>query len=63
MLIINSDKKNGDDVYIELIAEIAGRYEYRDTQDYKKAIDAMNNAVYEVTYLSDLDAIAKKFAL
>ncbi len=63
MAIINSDKMCGDDVSIEMIAEIADRYEYRDIQDYKSAIDTMNNAVYEVTYLSDLDAIARKFSV
>lgn len=62
MEIINSDKICGDDVSIELIAEIANRYDYHDIQDYKNAIDAMNNAVYEVTYLSDIDAIARKYS-
>ncbi|EOV9576586.1 hypothetical protein ACN5LO_004043 [Cronobacter sakazakii] len=60
--IINSDKMCGDDVTIEMIADIADRYEYADEQDRKNATDAMNNKVYEVTYLSDLDAIARKFA-
>ncbi len=63
MMIINSDKMRGEDVSIEMITEIADRFEYQDIQDYKNAIDAMSNAVYEVTYLSDLDAIAKKFSI
>ena len=62
MMIINSDKMRGEDVSIEMIAEIADRFEYQDDQDYKNAIDSMNNAVYEVTYLSDLEAIANKFS-
>lgn len=60
--IINSDKMRGDDVTIEMIVEIADRYEFADEQDRKSAIDAMNNAVYEETFLSDLDAIARKFS-
>ncbi|TKI02392.1 hypothetical protein [Martelella alba] len=56
--LVNSDMVQGDDVSIELITEIASRYKYRDEQDYKSAIDAMNNAVYETTYLSDLEQIA-----
>lgn len=60
--IVNSDKMRGEDVSIEMIEEIAQRYEYNDAQDYKSAIDAMNNAIFEVTYLSDLDAVARKFS-
>ncbi|AKF89465.1 hypothetical protein E4898_02160 [Salmonella enterica subsp. enterica serovar Anatum] len=60
--IANSDKMRGDDVTIEMIAEIAERYEFADEQNRKAAIDEMNNAVYEVTYLSDLESIAKKWA-
>ncbi|HDT6510520.1 TPA: hypothetical protein QFV83_003908 [Klebsiella aerogenes] len=60
--IVNSDKVSGDDVTIEVITEIADQYEYSDEQDRKSAIDAMNNAVYEETFLSDLDAIARNFS-
>lgn len=63
MMIINSDKMSGEDVSIELLAEIADRYEYPDEQSKKAAVDAMNNAIYEETYLSDLDAIARKFSV
>ncbi|HHS9765165.1 TPA: hypothetical protein ACTW94_000430 [Raoultella ornithinolytica] len=61
--IINSDKLRGDDITIELITQIADRYEYSDEQDRKAAIDAMNNAVYEETFLSDLEAIAIRLAI
>ncbi|EAU0368161.1 TPA: hypothetical protein ACJGT4_003398 [Salmonella enterica subsp. enterica] len=60
--IANSDKMRGDDISIEMIAEIADRYEFSDEQDRKAAIDEMNNAIYEVTYLSNLESIAKKWA-
>ncbi|EBP3998234.1 hypothetical protein S301_05945 [Salmonella enterica subsp. enterica] len=60
--IINSDKICGDDVTIEMICEIAGRYQYPDEMIQKHVIDAMNNAIYQTTYLSDLDAIARKFS-
>ncbi|HBZ6064679.1 TPA: hypothetical protein RG867_000032 [Klebsiella pneumoniae] len=61
--IINSDKLRGDDISIEMITQIADRYEYSDEQDRKAAIDAMNNAVYEETFLSDLEAIAIRLAI
>ncbi|HBU2513782.1 MULTISPECIES: hypothetical protein [Raoultella] len=61
--IINSDKLRGDDISIEMITQIADRYEYSDEQDRKSAIDAMNNAVYEETFLSDLEAIAIRLAI
>ncbi|MBA1485935.1 hypothetical protein G9H14_03695 [Klebsiella pneumoniae] len=61
--IINRDKLRGDDITIELITQIADRYEYSDEQDRKAAIDAMNNAVYEETFLSDLEAIAIRLAI
>lgn len=62
MDIANSDKMSGDDVTIEIIAEIAERYEFDEEQYRKAAIDEMNNAVYDVTYLSNLESIAKKWA-
>ncbi|EAM3588053.1 hypothetical protein CGX53_20715 [Salmonella enterica] len=58
----NADKMSGEDVTAEMIAEIADRYEFSDEQDRKAAIDEMNNAIYEVTYLSNLESIAKKWA-
>lgn len=58
----NADKMSGEDVTTETIAEIADRYEFSDEQDRKAAIDEMNNAIYEVTYLSNLESIAKKWA-
>ena len=61
--IISSDKMRGDDVDIEMVEDIANRYEYCDEQARKGAMDAINNAIYEETYLSDLDAIARRFAL
>ncbi|HBU9773853.1 hypothetical protein ACEPRU_18015 [Raoultella ornithinolytica] len=61
--IINSDKLRGDDITIEMITQIADRYEYSDEQERKAAIDAMNNAVYEETFLSDLEAIAIRLAI
>ncbi|MCI1034059.1 hypothetical protein [Raoultella terrigena] len=60
--IINSDKMRGDDITLEVITEIADRYEYPDQMSREHAIDAMNNAIYVETFLSDLDAIARKFS-
>ncbi|EDV5649296.1 hypothetical protein ZN41_003696 [Salmonella enterica subsp. enterica] len=59
----NADKMSGEDVTAEMIAEIADRYEFSDEQDRKAAIDEMNNAIYEVTYLSNLESIARKWAI
>ncbi|WP_154675943.1 hypothetical protein [Entomohabitans teleogrylli] len=53
----------GNDITIEMISEIADRYEYNDEQDRKNAIDAMNNAIFEETNIADLDAIAQKFSV
>lgn len=61
--IIESDKINGDDVSIEMIAEIVDGYEYLDEMARQHAIDAVNNSVYPVTYLSDLHSVAQKFAV
>lgn len=60
--IINADKMCGDDVTIEMIADIADRYEYSDEMAKQSAIDEMNNAVYQETFLSDLEAIAQKWS-
>ncbi|EEE9965884.1 hypothetical protein DJ253_00875 [Salmonella enterica subsp. enterica serovar Nigeria] len=59
----NADKMSGEDVTAEMIAEIADRYKFSDEQDRKAAIDEMNNAIYEVTYLSNLESIARKWAI
>ncbi|HHS9967632.1 TPA: hypothetical protein ACTW6G_002910 [Raoultella ornithinolytica] len=61
--LINSDKMRGDDITLEMLAEIADRYEYADQMAREHVIDTMNNAIYEETFLSDLDAIARKFSL
>mgnify|MGYP005982800683 CR=1 FL=1 len=61
--IANSDKMCGDDVTIEMIAEIADVYEFSDEQYRKAAIDEMNNSVYEVTYMSNLESIARKWSM
>ncbi|HEE9631286.1 TPA: hypothetical protein R8E83_003567 [Escherichia coli] len=57
--IIESDKMKGEDIDLDLIKNIASRYNFADKQEYMATIDAINNAVHEVTYLSDLDAIAR----
>lgn len=59
--IANSDKMCGDDVTIEMIKEIANRYEFADEQNRKSAIDEMNNSVYSVRYISNLESIAIKW--
>lgn len=51
----------GDDVTIEMIKEIANRYEFADEQNRKSAIDEMNNSIYSVTYISNLESIARKW--
>lgn len=61
--IANSDKMCGDDVTIEMIAEIADVYEFSDEQYRQAAIDEMNNSVYEVTYMSNLESIARKWSM
>ncbi|VVA47935.1 hypothetical protein SERVES_01656 [Serratia ficaria] len=62
MELINSDCQGGDSITIEMIEAIADRFDYRDEQDKKSAIDEMNNAVYEVTHLSDIKQIAKNWS-
>ena len=63
MMIINNDKMNGDEITIDLITEIVDRYEYADSMTREHAIDAINNAIYQETFISDLDAIARKFSV
>ncbi|EPV0698336.1 TPA: hypothetical protein MYK22_001023 [Klebsiella pneumoniae] len=60
--VANSDKVAGDDITDEMLAEIADRYTYSDEQHRKAAIDEMNNAVFPVTYLSNLESIALKWS-
>jgi plasmid maintenance system antidote protein VapI len=61
--IINSDKMRDEEITAEMLGDIANRHEYPDEQFRKAAIDAMNNAICGDTWLSDLDAIARRFAL
>lgn len=63
MMIINNDKMNGEEITIDLITEIVDRYEYADSMTREHAIDALNNAIYQETFISDLDAIARKFSV
>jgi len=63
MTVINSDKMRGDDITIDMVVEIADRYEYADEMARQHAIDAINNAIYEETFLSDLDSVAKKLSV
>lgn len=61
--LINSDCVTGDQLSVDVISDIASRYDYHDEQDKKSAIDEMNNAVYEVTHLSDIEQIAKNWSV
>jgi hypothetical protein len=63
LAMANADKMCGDDVTIEMIVEIADKYEFPDDQCRRAAIDEMNNAVYETTYISNLESIAKKYSI
>lgn len=60
--LVKSDAITGDYVTTDFINDIVSQYSYADEQARKAAIDAVNNAVYEVTYLSDLHQIASKFS-
>ncbi|HHS9647436.1 TPA: hypothetical protein ACTW3N_001588 [Klebsiella oxytoca] len=60
--IINSDKLHRKNITSDLIATIASQYDYACKKDYKSAIEAMQNAVLDETYLSDLSAIAQRFS-
>ncbi|MEL7628715.1 hypothetical protein AAGW04_06880 [Pectobacterium aroidearum] len=60
--LVESDLVSGDDVTIDVIADIVSQYEYSDIQYQKAAVDEINNAVYPQTYLSDLHQIAMKWA-
>ncbi|EBR9318800.1 hypothetical protein CC707_15565 [Salmonella enterica subsp. enterica serovar Panama] len=60
--IINSDKRSGDDIDVDIISNIVDGYEYSDEQYKKAALDEINNAVFADTWLSDLDSIARKWS-
>lgn len=60
--IINSDKLQRESITLDLIVTIADQYDYVCKKDYKAAIEAMQNAVLDETYLSDLAAIAQRFS-
>jgi predicted transcriptional regulator len=62
LAMANADKMCGDDVTIEMIVEIADKYKFSDEQRREEAIKAMKNAVYDTTYLSNLESIAKQWA-
>jgi len=59
---IDSDRVNGDRVTEDVISSVVDKFEYRDEQDKKAAIDAVNNAIYETTWMSDLEQVAKKWS-
>lgn len=61
--IIESDKMSGDDVSLEMIVGIVDGYDYSDEMARQHAIDAVNEAIYPVTYLSDLHSVAQRFAV
>lgn len=61
--IINSDKLQRKSITPDLIERIANQYDYACQKDYKSAIEAMHNAVFDETYLSDLAAVALRFSL
>lgn len=57
-----ADKVSGDDISTDVIERIVDCYEYTDEQERKSAIDAVNNAICETTYLSNLHQIAQNIA-
>lgn len=61
--IINSDKLQRKSITPDLIERIANQYDYACQKDYKSAIEAMQNAVFDETYLSGLAAVALRFSL
>ncbi|PJX56194.1 hypothetical protein CWM63_27340 [Klebsiella sp. F-Nf9] len=61
--IINSDKLQRKSITSDLIERIANQYDYACQKYYKSAIEAMQNAVFDETYLSDLAAVALRFSL
>lgn len=63
MDLIMSDTTHGSDITADVVNEIINKYEYRDEQDRKNAIDEINNAIYPVTHLSDIEQIAKNWSM
>ncbi|MDC9592766.1 hypothetical protein [Xenorhabdus sp. IM139775] len=66
--IAKSDLMHGDNVTTDVIESIISQYSYNyefefESDIYRKAaIAAVNNAIYEETYLSDLHQIAEKYS-
>ncbi|ENB5757531.1 hypothetical protein OM315_19160 [Escherichia albertii] len=58
----SADKVSGDSIDVATIERIVDSYEYADEQERKSAIDAVNNAISETTYLSNLYQIAQNIA-
>ncbi|EHW5312807.1 hypothetical protein K3A10_003378 [Escherichia albertii] len=58
----SADKVSGDSIDVATIEHIVDSYEYADEQERKSAIDAVNNAICETTYLSNLYQIAQNIA-
>ncbi|EFO1265855.1 hypothetical protein DXV24_22250 [Escherichia albertii] len=58
----SADKVSGDSIDVATIERIVDSYEYADEQERKSAIDAVNNAICETTYLSNLYQIAQNIA-
>ena len=56
--IVNSDLVDGETITADVIGQIVGQYDYhwdKDDNDHflkKSVIDAVNNSIYEKTYLS-----------
>ncbi|MDE9544164.1 hypothetical protein [Xenorhabdus bovienii] len=62
IMLVKSGFILGDDVTTDVIESIVSQYTYEDEHYRKGAFDAINNSIYEETYLSDLHQIAKKYA-
>lgn len=62
MALACADRVSGDDINTDVIERIVDCYEYTDEQERKSAIDAINNAIYETTYLSNLHQVARNIA-
>lgn len=58
----SADKVSGDSIDVATIEHIVDSCEYADEQERKSAIDAVNNAICETTYLSNLYQIAQNIA-
>lgn len=62
LALVQGDQRNGADITPDSLADIAGKLSFPDEMARQHAIDAMNNSIYPVTYLSDLEAVACKFS-